>query len=89
MAVQSDKRADRGDEWDETAGRQTIGRLTAADMDFRRETEEGTRLERNEDVESNELHSGVGTVCPRCGQKIEPGQEVRRTASGAYQHDSC
>jgi hypothetical protein len=40
------------------------------------------------DLESNELHAG-GRTCARCGQTIGPGQDVRRTASGAYQHEIC
>jgi hypothetical protein len=39
-------------------------------------------------LEDNELHAG-GRACARCGQVIGPGQEVRRTASGAYQHEFC
>jgi predicted RNA-binding Zn-ribbon protein involved in translation (DUF1610 family) len=40
------------------------------------------------DLESNELHAS-GQTCPRCGRKFLPGEDVRRTASGAYQHDTC
>jgi hypothetical protein len=40
------------------------------------------------DLESNELHAG-GQTCPRCKQAIQPGDEVRRTISGVYQHDFC
>jgi hypothetical protein len=40
------------------------------------------------DLESNELHAG-GRTCARCGQTIGPGEDVRRTASGAYQHEIC
>jgi len=40
------------------------------------------------DLESNELHAG-GRTCSRCGQTIRPDQDVRRTASGAYQHEIC
>ena len=39
-------------------------------------------------VESNELHAG-GRTCARCGQPIGPEEDVRRTASGAYQHELC
>jgi hypothetical protein len=39
-------------------------------------------------VESNELHAG-GRTCARCGQPIRPEEDVRRTASGAYQHELC
>jgi len=40
------------------------------------------------DLESNELHAG-GRTCARCGQTIHPDQDVRRTVSGAYQHEIC
>jgi hypothetical protein len=40
------------------------------------------------DLESNELHVRDQT-CARCGRSIRPGEDVRRTASGAYQHESC
>jgi hypothetical protein len=40
------------------------------------------------DLESNELHS-QGRTCARCGQKFLPEDDVRRTASGAYQHEFC
>jgi hypothetical protein len=40
------------------------------------------------DMETNELHAG-GRTCARCGQTIRPDQDVRRTASGAYQHEIC
>ncbi len=39
-------------------------------------------------LESNELHAG-GKTCARCGREIQPGEDVRRTLSGAYQHDFC
>ena len=40
------------------------------------------------DLESNELHT-QGRTCARCGQKFLPEDDVRRTASGAYQHEFC
>jgi len=40
------------------------------------------------DLESNELHAS-GQTCARCGQAILPEDEVRRTVSGAYQHEFC
>ena len=40
------------------------------------------------DLESNELHAS-GQTCARCGRKFQPGEDVRRTVSGAYQHDFC
>ena len=39
-------------------------------------------------LESNELHAS-GQTCARCGRTIQPEDEVRRTASGAYQHEFC
>jgi hypothetical protein len=45
-------------------------------------------LEADADLESNELHTS-GRVCTRCGQAIRPGEEVRRTARGTYQHEFC
>ena len=40
------------------------------------------------DLESNELHAS-GQTCARCGRTFQPGEDVRRTLSGAYQHDFC
>jgi hypothetical protein len=40
------------------------------------------------DIESNELHA-TGRVCARCGEQIRPGEDVRRTANGGYQHELC
>jgi hypothetical protein len=40
------------------------------------------------DLEGNELHAS-GQMCARCGRRIEPGEDVRRTLGGAYQHDFC
>ena len=40
------------------------------------------------DLESNELHA-TGRTCARCGQTITADQDVRRTASGDYQHEIC
>ena len=40
------------------------------------------------DVEQNELRA-AGQTCVRCGRPIAPGDEVRRTASGGYQHELC
>jgi len=60
------------------------GIKTAHDM----EEAEERLLDTGSDVESNELHAG-GRTCARCGRTIQPGEDVRRTASGAYQHDSC
>ncbi len=40
------------------------------------------------DLESNELHAS-GRVCARCGQAFRPEDDVRRTASGHYQHEVC
>jgi hypothetical protein len=60
------------------------GIQTAHDME-----EAETQLESaGADLESNELHAS-GQVCARCGQKFLPEDDVRRTASGAYQHEFC
>jgi len=40
------------------------------------------------DFEENELHA-TGQTCARCGRPIAPGDEVRRTANGGYQHELC
>jgi hypothetical protein len=39
-------------------------------------------------LEGNELRAD-GQTCARCGRTIQPGEDVRRTLSGAYQHDFC
>ena len=44
--------------------------------------------QRSTDFEENELHAD-GQTCARCGRAIAPGEEVRRTASGGYQHEYC
>lgn len=41
------------------------------------------------DAASNDLHEGVGELCPRCGQTIRAAEAVRCTAAGAYQHEEC
>jgi hypothetical protein len=67
------------------------------DYDLRNPNEEeGRRFEEavehetraGEDFEENELHA-TGQTCARCGRPIAPGDEVRRTASGSYQHEYC
>jgi len=40
------------------------------------------------DMEDNELHV-TGHTCARCGRPIRPGDDVRRTASGHYEHEVC
>jgi predicted RNA-binding Zn-ribbon protein involved in translation (DUF1610 family) len=60
------------------------GIQTAHDM----EEAEEHMLSSGTDLEGNELHAS-GQSCPRCGQKFLPEDDVRRTASGAYQHDFC
>ena len=40
------------------------------------------------DIDSNELHA-TGRVCARCGKEIAPGEDVRRTAGGSFQHELC
>jgi hypothetical protein len=37
---------------------------------------------------SNELHAD-GKTCVLCGQVVKDGQDVRRTASGDYEHERC
>jgi hypothetical protein len=67
------------------------------DFDLRNPNEEeGRRFEEavehetraGEDFEQNELHA-AGQTCARCGRIIAPGDEVRRTASGGFQHELC
>jgi len=67
------------------------------DYDLRNPNEEeGRRLEEEaehetrseEDFEQNELRA-AGQTCARCGRVIAAGDEVRRTASGGYQHEYC
>jgi hypothetical protein len=36
----------------------------------------------------HEAHA-PGKVCERCGQVIEPGQDVRRRADGEWMHEVC
>jgi hypothetical protein len=48
-----------------------------------------TSTDASVDMDTNLLHGGSGQVCPRCGRMIRDGQAVRRTLSGAYQHDVC
>ena len=60
------------------------GIQTARDM----QDAEQNLTEAGIDLESNELHAG-GRTCARCGQTIRPDEDVRRTASGAYQHEFC
>jgi hypothetical protein len=45
-------------------------------------------LSSDADIDSNELHA-TGRVCARCGRAIQPGEDVRRTANGGYQHELC
>jgi hypothetical protein len=60
------------------------GEKTAHDM----EAAEEHFLDPGVDLESNELHAS-GRVCWRCGHPFQPGEDVRRTARGAYQHEVC
>ncbi len=46
------------------------------------------QVDPNADFESNELHA-AGRTCARCGRVIRPEDDVRRTASGAYEHEYC
>jgi hypothetical protein len=59
------------------------GIQTARDMQDAQE-----HLDTGADLDSNELHAS-GRTCARCGQTIHPEDDVRRTASGAYQHEFC
>jgi hypothetical protein len=59
------------------------GIQTAHDMQDAQE-----HLDTGADLDSNELHAS-GRTCARCGQTIRPEDDVRRTASGAYQHEFC
>jgi len=45
-------------------------------------------LSSDADIEGNELHAS-GRVCARCGKEIRPGEDVRRTADGSFQHELC
>lgn len=40
------------------------------------------------EIDSNELLDG-GTTCAHCGEVIESGQPVRRTAAGELRHEVC
>lgn len=44
---------------------------------------------RTSDVGLNDLQTGVGEICPRCGREIVAGQPTRKMLTGAYQHDAC
>ncbi len=53
------------------------------------EAEEHVALTETEEfLEENELHMPGGR-CVRCGRVIEPDEDVRRTASGGYEHEFC
>lgn len=41
-----------------------------------------------DDADSNELHA-PGQRCARCGQIIQPGEDVRMRADGKWQHEVC
>jgi len=60
------------------------GVATSRDIETAREQFEDA----DADLESNELHAS-GRVCARCGRVIGPDDDVRRTASGAFQHETC
>jgi hypothetical protein len=40
-------------------------------------------------TDEHELHVDADAICARCLEWIEPGDYVRRTAYGPYQHESC
>jgi hypothetical protein len=76
---------------DPTIGRQHGGfQLPSAQDQAGRAYEEALEHETVADVdfESHELHA-AGRKCVRCGRVIQPGEDVRRTASGAYEHELC
>jgi hypothetical protein len=60
------------------------GIQTASDM----QDAEQNLMDTSIDLESNELHA-AGRMCARCGRTMDPDEDVRRTASGAYQHEIC
>jgi len=60
------------------------GIQTASDM----QDAEQNLIDTSIDLESNELHA-AGRMCARCGRTMGPDEDVRRTASGAYQHEIC
>ena len=60
------------------------GIKTAHDM----EEAEEHHLDPDAELDTNELHAS-GKMCARCGQAIAADEDVRRTASGAYQHEFC
>ncbi len=66
------------------------GNLGGAERHWRSEVDaEAEESEPGVDIASNELRAGVGEKCARCGQPIQSGEDVRRTALGAYQHENC
>lgn len=60
------------------------GIKTARDIQDAREQLEDA----DADMEAHELHA-AGRTCARCGRTIGPDDDVRRIATGAYQHDFC
>lgn len=47
-----------------------------------------SHVDADADLDSNELHV-AGAKCLLCGKPIRAGSDVRRTVSGAYQHEVC
>ena len=41
------------------------------------------------DKSENELHAGIGQVCPVCHRAIAAGDAIRLRVDGTYQHDAC
>lgn len=81
--MQSDKPGD------ESPMRTPMGVSPAAAAGLRPDVPE-VKVEPDEaEIESNELHAGVGTICSHCGQKIVAGEDVRKTVQGAYVHENC
>lgn len=52
------------------------------------EDQQDLEVYRDADFDSNELTDG-GNVCTHCHEVIQPGQYVRKTVSGDFQHEVC
>ena len=48
-----------------------------------------TAVPRGRPQDDHDLHVDADAVCPLCLRWIEPGDHVRRTIYGPYQHESC
>lgn len=65
-----------------------LRRMRERDLEAQLEADEH-RSDPQVDVGLNDLHSGIGQVCPVCGRPIREGQPTRKTITGRYQHDAC